>query len=242
MKKKIVSILLLVILTLFTFGCSAKTADKTDYSEIIKKLEDEKTKQDAKVIELEKNLSELDSKNKSMIIELESLNISSNSLIQTSIDVLNSMANKDMQTLSSYVHPNLGVRFTPYSNVETATDLSFTSTLLSALLLDTTVYTWGNYDGSGEPINLNFNDYFDEFIYDEDYLNPHLIGINNIIGTGNTTNNITTAYPNSSFVEFHFNGLDPQYDGIDWTSLILVFESVGGDWKLVGVVHNQWTI
>lgn len=54
--------------------------------------------------------------------------------------------------------------------------------------------------------------------------------------------NMSTAYPNGSFVEYHFTGFDSQYAGIDWASLTLVFEENGGDWYLVGIVHGQWTI
>jgi len=53
---------------------------------------------------------------------------------------------------------------------------------------------------------------------------------------------LAIAYPTASFVEFHFTGFDPQYGGIDWSSLRLVFENVGGNWLLIGIVHDGWTI
>lgn len=69
-----------------------------------------------------------------------------------------------------------------------------------------------------------------------------MIGINNIIGKGNTTNNISEAYPQGQFVEFHFTGFNPEYAGIDWSSLRLVFEELDGTLYLVGIIHSQWTI
>lgn len=167
--------------------------------------------------------------------------LSSNVLI-SALDVAQALKDKDMSILSTYVHPTLGVRFTPYGYVDIVNNLNFSASALTNLINDPTLYTWGAYDGSGDPINLNFNDYFDEFVYDEDYVSPEIVGINTVIGVGNSINNISTEYSGSTFVELHFNGFDPQYGGADWTSLILVFDNVGGDWKLVGIVHNQWTI
>ena len=63
-----------------------------------------------------------------------------------------------------------------------------------------------------------------------------------LIGKGNTLNNIAQVYPNGEFVEFHFTGFDTQYEGMDWTSLRLVFEENNGTWFLIGIVHDQWTI
>lgn len=166
----------------------------------------------------------------------------SNTLLLSALDVAQALKDQDMTVLASYVHPTQGVRFTPYGYVDTNTNLIFSSTAITTLLQDSTLYTWGEYDGSGEPITETFSDYYSEFVYDENYVSPHMIGINNVIGTGNSINNITTVYPSASFVEFHFTGFDPQYGGIDWSSLILIFEPVGSDWKLIGIIHNQWTI
>jgi hypothetical protein len=55
-------------------------------------------------------------------------------------------------------------------------------------------------------------------------------------------NNIATVYTGKQVIEYHFNGIDPQYSGMDWTSLYLVFDQENGAWKLIGVVHGQRTI
>lgn len=34
------------------------------------------------------------------------------------------------------------------------------------------------------------------------------------------------VYPNGYFIEFHFSGFNPQFEGIDWESLKLVFEAI----------------
>ncbi len=166
----------------------------------------------------------------------------SGSLLQTAMDAVLLLKNQDMAGLEAFVDPIKGLRFTPYAYIDTATDQVFTASQIPTLLADTGTYLWGAYDGTGDSIQLNPQDYFDKFVYDVDFANPNLIGNNVIIGTGNTINNITAAYPGASFVEFHFTGFDTQYSGMDWKSLRLVFEQTGGIWYLVGIVHDQWTI
>lgn len=166
-----------------------------------------------------------------------------NSLISEALTVISLLANQDSTGLDLYVSPTKGVRFSPYANVNTNTDIVLSSgNSVLNMFTDNTVYTWGNYDGSGNPIAKNPSAYYSEFIYDHDFQNPNMIGINTFIGIGNMINNITTAYPTDSFVEFHFNGFNPQYEGMDWSSLILIFENDNGTWYLTGIVHNQWTI
>lgn len=224
------TILILVVLTMILSSCT--TNSPTDTS----KLEDQIKEKDEKITELEERIKELEeSTDKSPTSGV-------NNLLSTVIDVLDSIKTKDMDTLSSYVHPTKGVRFTPYDYINLQKDMVFTADQVAELGSNNQIYTWGNYDGTGDPIELNFNDYYEKYIYDVDFINPHVIGNNVIVGKGNTTNNISTAYPNGHFLEFHFTGFDPQYEGIDWRSLRLVFEDVNGTWYLVGVIHGQWTI
>ena len=68
------------------------------------------------------------------------------------------------------------------------------------------------------------------------------VGFDQTVGQGNTINNIIEVYPEAVVVEYHFEGFDPQYAGMDWRSLRLVFEESGGTWYLVGIVHDEWTI
>lgn len=158
------------------------------------------------------------------------------------LDAIQLIKSKDLAGLAEIVHPEKGVRFTPYPYVDLEGDKVFTAQAVAALPGDATVYLWGNYDGSGEPIKLSFADYYQRFIYDHEFAEPQIIGNNVVIGTGNTQDNVQQAYPAGKFVEFHFEGFDPQYEGIDWSSLKLVFEQQNGTWFLVGIVHGEWTI
>ena len=166
----------------------------------------------------------------------------SSNLLATSLEVIELIKDKDMVALSDYVHFTKGLRFTPYFYIDTQKDQVFTASEVAVLDQNSDLFTWGEYDGIGDPIHLNFNDYYDLFIYDKDFMNPQMIGNNTSIGSGNTLDNMDDAYPNSHFIEFHFSGINPQYEGMDWGSLKLVFEESEGVWYLVGVVHGQWTI
>lgn len=149
---------------------------------------------------------------------------------------------QDMAKLSQLVHPDKGVRFSPYGHVDTKTDLVFSAGQIKNIVSDKKVYNWGSFDGSGQPIELTFDEYYRKFIYDKDFANAKDIGYNKILGKGNTANNSFEVYPNSIIVEYHFPGFDQKYQGMDWRSLRLVFEKKGADWYIVGIIHDQWTI
>jgi hypothetical protein len=156
--------------------------------------------------------------------------------------VLQCLKQKDMKKFSAFVHPVKGVRFSPYAYVDEDTDRVFTARAVVGLLEEKQKTLWGYYDGSGDAIVLTFADYYQSFIYSHDFLNAKQVAYNNSIGSGNTRNNLTEVYPNATFVEYHFAGLDPKVGGTSWVSLRLVFEQIKDRWFVVGVVHAQWTI
>jgi hypothetical protein len=159
-------------------------------------------------------------------------------------ETIEAMKQKDMAKLAQLVHPEKGVQFSPYAYVDTTKNVRLKAADLAALWKDTKKITWGEFDGSGNPIELTFADYFQKFIYDHDFAIAPKIGYNKIIGKSTTTNNLFTVYPKDKFftVEYHFEGFDKKFDGHDWASLRLVYENTGADWFLVAVVHDQWTI
>ena len=150
----------------------------------------------------------------------------------------------DWGAFSTMVHPDKGVRFSPYAYVRTQKDgdLVLTAERLKKGFSDESKYTWGSYDGTGDQIRLTIEEYYRKFIYDLDFTEAPKVAQNQILGRGNTLNNLREAYPGAPFVEYHFPGLDPKYQGMDWRSLRLVFEQKDGVWYVVGIIHDQWTI
>ncbi|WP_025028463.1 hypothetical protein [Caldalkalibacillus mannanilyticus] len=161
---------------------------------------------------------------------------------QVADTVLLALKNKDMQALSSYVHPTKGLLFSPYGYIVTDTAQVFTGQQVAGLLNDSTLYHWGEFDGTGDPMEMTFADYYERFVYDQDYANAEQTSINERLGQGNTIDNILDVYPGATTVEYHFSGFDPQYEGMDWRSLRIVLEEENGEWYIVAIVHDEWTI
>lgn len=167
------------------------------------------------------------------------------SLLNFSNSVLSSIKESGHKSLGKFIHPDLGIRFSPYGYIDTINDLHFTlESYEKEVKMNGGNYKkkWGYFDGSGEPINLSYIEYFKRFVYDVDFINAPEISINEFKSGGNSQNNLTTIYENCEFVEYYFPGIDPKYDGMDWRTLRLVFKKSNGSYYLTGVIHDQWTI
>ncbi len=156
--------------------------------------------------------------------------------------VLSCLAKSDPECLASYVHPGKGLRFSPSAYIDPESDQVFSAEQLIAAWRSDIRYLWGFEDGTGEPIRLTLHAYFVRFVYDADYAKAEQVAADRVIGRGNTVNNLAEIYPGTRFIEYHFSGFDPQYQGLDWKSLRLVFEQREGAWYLVAIVHDHWTI
>ena len=158
--------------------------------------------------------------------------------------ILAALKDKDYESFSGFIHPVEGIRFSPYGYVDTTSAILFSvqGFLEEVSKKPQTKITWGQYDGTGEPIVLTIDEYFKKFVYDADFLNAPKNSLNEMIGKGNSLNNLTAIYKDSDFTEHHFPGFDQKYDGMDWRSLRLVFKNYNSKMYLVGIVHDQWTI
>lgn len=160
----------------------------------------------------------------------------------SAIKTLGALKNKNVGYLSTLAHPDKGIRFSPYATVDMNKDIVLSADEIKNILTDDKLFIWGRYDGIGKPIEKSFSEYFDEFVYDRDFANAEETAKNESIGWGNSINNLETAYPDTEYYEYHFPGFNPEFGGMDWVSLRLVFEEHKGAWYLVGIVHDQWTI
>ncbi len=147
----------------------------------------------------------------------------------------------DYIQLADLVHPDKCLRLSPYSYIND-NSLVLCPGELGNLISSEENYTWGRFDGTGNPIVMDFPTYHQEFIYDADYFRPELIGFNIEVSSGNAINNIIDIYPNGVMIEYYFSGFDPQYGGMDWRSLRLVFIQDNQTWFLVAIIHGEWTI
>lgn len=156
-------------------------------------------------------------------------------------EVVQALQDQDLRRLATHLHPERGLRFSPYPFVSEA-DLVFQAEQLQVAWVDGSTYTWGVADGSGAPITLTVPEYWGRFVYSQAFIDAPQVGYNTPLGTGNMLDNSRAFYPAGLIVEYHFPGFDPSLGGMDWQSLRLVFEKIDGAWYLVGIIHAQWTI
>ncbi len=241
MKRKYVAIFLILAL-IFTFPACTALQRSTEKDRIIKEHESNgSTADDKNMVEEESTDTPDDPDDNDDSPWNDSQDNIKGMIKKRSMDVLKAIKKYDLKRLADAVHPDKGVRFSPYGYVDVENHLVFTAEKVKNLATDSKTYLWGYYDATGQPINLTFENYYRKFIYDVDFVNAEQVGYNKILGHGNSLNNISEVYKDSIFVEYHFSGFDPQYGGMDWRSLRLVFEEEDDVWYIVGIIHDQWT-
>lgn len=159
----------------------------------------------------------------------------------TAEQLIQAISEKDTSVISEFVHPVKGVRFTPYLYVSQENDTVIDKDEIKGFFEDLKEYLWGYYDGSGYEIKCTPSKYYEEFIYSSDFQNATEIGYNVGLSIGNSIENQYEVYDYPIIVEYYIPGSN-DYMGMDWESLRLVFEQYEDSWKLVGVIHNEWTI
>jgi len=158
-------------------------------------------------------------------------------------EVVEALEARDFGRLAELVHPDDGVLLSPYAYVEPGTHVTLTVADLRRVAEDETIErVWGHHDGTGEAIRLPFREYFERFVYDAPFLEEGRVAVDRRQGGSNTVDNAAEVWPEGRIVEYHLQGRDPRYEGMDWRSLRLVLVDEGGHWWLVGIVHDEWTI
>ncbi|TCK88011.1 hypothetical protein EDC19_2658 [Natranaerovirga hydrolytica] len=239
--KKIMIVGILMISMLF-YGCDTQEDNTNDNTDQMNELE-------AQIEALEDQINILEEENETLQNQIEEREDQEDkedqddeTLIQIALKTVNWIKEKEMDKIAEIAHPEEGITFSPYAYLDLDEDIVLESDELTEIFESEEVYTWGVFDGKGNPIEKTFGEYYERFIYDEDFANPHMIGNNVQISTGNTINNIEEAYPEGEFIEFHFEGFEEDYFGMDWRSLRLVFEEYEGEMYLRAIVHDEWTI
>lgn len=162
-------------------------------------------------------------------------------LTQQANDIKQALVNKNYQAITSHIHPTKGVRFSMYAYVQPGSDKVFSRQQFTQYLKESRIkFTWGEKDGTGDIYITTLPDYLNTWVADG--LNKaNSMSYNKFQGSGNSLNNLKEKYPNADFVEFYSAGTE-QYSGMDWRALRLVFEAYEGQYYLVAIVNDQWTI
>jgi hypothetical protein len=156
--------------------------------------------------------------------------------------VLKALQTRNMDELAAHVHPVKGLRFSPYIHIDPKRSVVLQAGELATALEDPRPRRWGSEDGTGDPIVRSFASYFMRFVYDRDFASAPQRRVNEFGGKSTTKPNVREIYPDATVIEAHVPGAKPEYGGLDWASLLLVFEHYESRWYLVALVHDQWTI
>ena len=163
-------------------------------------------------------------------------------IVRRTRQVVMALKNQDMARLSAFVHPEKGVRFTPYNYVSVKNDLVFKRQAIPNQLRNSKKHVWGDYEGSGDPIRLTFRDYYKRFVYDHDFANMTGVSYDSF-NTRGSADNPWEYYPGAIIVSYYYPGIEGPKGGVmDWKGLRLVFQKKGRAWFLVGILHDEWMI
>ena len=160
-------------------------------------------------------------------------------LLETANDILVHLQNQEFTEIASYVGED-GITFCPYSGgcIDDG-GVTFAASQLSNFMQNQQVYLWGHEDGSGFPIELTPAGYYGEYLLDAPYEQKERYDYSDQFTTREF---IKQVFPQGTIVEFYYPGTE-QYDGMDWQSLNMVFErDANGEWVLVAIVNDRWTI
>ncbi len=162
-------------------------------------------------------------------------------LTDIAMEVSARLKSGDFEALSELVHPDYGVVFSPFPTVNLSANQRFTPEEVADFGRNERKLTWGlNADG-GEPISLTVREYMARYVFDHDYTNSPLVGLNYPVRTGNARENVTESFPGAQFVDLCYPGT-PESEYADWRILRLVFEEYDGELKLTAVIHSEPTL
>ena len=139
---------------------------------------------------------------------------------------------KNVKMLSEkYIHPTQGIHFYPFGL--SGQGRQFKAKSAATLISDPTSFDWGPTEINSSTYRANFNEYYRQYVYDQDYLSAGSIQYNNITlagSSGLSGTAIAEKYPGAIFVEYVKGE----------KSLVLVFRQVKkGYWYLEALIHNQ---
>lgn len=157
-------------------------------------------------------------------------------------EVLTALAESDLDRLADLAHPERGILFSPYAHVDPEEDVVLRPDEIRRLDQEDPVRTWGHVDGSGRPIEMTFALYREEFILDREFRDAPRVSVDERLGRSNTVDTIDEVFPEATTIEYHIPGSGPDAGGLDWASLRLVLVEDEGRWRVVAVVHDEWTI
>jgi len=155
--------------------------------------------------------------------------------------ILPLLQKQDFSALASFIHPELGVRISPYGYVNIDDDLVFTREQVAAFGTNQQVYHWGVQAGSGMDIDLTIAEYWQKYVTSETPVQEWGLLLDPSRKASSTIDNFAEVYPDGHYVEYLQPGTET-YGYLDWLSLRLGFQQSGdGAYYLMAIIHDEWT-
>lgn len=168
------------------------------------------------------------------------LKASGSELVAASYEILDYIKNGEYEKISKISHRETGVLFSPYATISATASRVFSASEIKSLGRDKQSYVWGVFDGSGEPIDMTPNEYFTRFVFDRDFTTARQIGVDTVVRSGNSLENITEVFPEMRFVDFYTPSTTA--DDLGWKSLRLGFLPYDDCLMLSLILHSEYTI
>ncbi|WP_332020720.1 hypothetical protein [Kaistella sp.] len=163
-----------------------------------------------------------------------------NILKNLNTEIISSLKSNDYTHFSQFIHPHKGIRFSMYAYVQPEKDKHFSREDFNRYISMPTKFTWGEKDGTGDLLVVSLQNYLQQWVFKRDFTQAQFY-LNEFKGKGNSLNNLLKIYPNADFTENYIPGSE-KYSGMDWNSLRFVFEEFQGEYYLVAVINDEWTV
>jgi hypothetical protein len=155
------------------------------------------------------------------------------------VEIVRALAGKDFRGLATFVGPE-GLIVSPYVMLDGG-DVRLSHAEVEHCATDRQMRHWGARDGSGDPIEITCNRYFDEFVWTADYRKADEVLYNEPRQRGNEINNSHEAVPDGIVVELHIRA-DDREGAFSWKSLRLIFRKSDQHLFLIAITRDVWTI
>lgn len=150
-------------------------------------------------------------------------------------EVLQALKDLDLVKLSTFVHPQKGVRFSTYAGVSPS-DKRLSSAQLRSLARRDRRALWFVDDDWNRPMRMTTREYLRKYVYDHDYLKATRVSYNTQYIHTYVVPTVLAFYPHAIVVQYYEPNLGTNEES--WNSLWLVFEKVGNEWYLIGIVKD----
>ena len=159
----------------------------------------------------------------------------------SSESVIMILEDNQLLNLVEWIHPEKWIRFSPYTYI----DVEEHNVLFSGDIVNNTdqTYIWGHTDWKWDAIEMSISEYITTYVGNVDYIwSADEILIDYETMRWNNLNNINEVYSDSTYIEYYISGFEPQYEGMDWKSITIVFEEFEWAYYVVGIINWSWTI